>query len=185
MRAELERIRQHGEDNDYPGASGWPSSSWPAALSRASGRWCRWQVDGAAVAAVISSWTGVPAGRMLRDDIHGLLDRDGSARRAGGRPGPGDRHHLPADPHRRRRARGSRQAQGFSCWSAATGAGKTETAIALADLLSGGVQNLVTVNMSELQEAHSVATLRGSPPGYVGFGAGRGAHRGGAAGRTA
>ena len=60
----------------------------------------------------------------------------------------------------------------FSCWSGPSGVGKTETALALSDLLYGGERNLITINMSEFQEAHTVSTLKGSPPGYVGYGEG-------------
>ena len=59
-----------------------------------------------------------------------------------------------------------------SCWSGPSGVGKTETALALSDLLFGGEQNMITINMSEFQEAHTVSTLKGSPPGYVGYGEG-------------
>ena len=51
-----------------------------------------------------------------------------------------------------------------------SGVGKTETALVLADLLYGGERNMITINMSEFQEAHTVSTLKGSPPGYVGYG---------------
>ena len=121
---------------------------------------------------MISSWTGVPAGRMLRDDIQGLLELPG--RLAERIVGQGQAIDTIC---RRIRTAGAGledpgKPKGVFLLVGPTGVGKTETAVSLAELLSGGVQNLVTVNMSELQESNSVATLRGAPPGYVGYGQG-------------
>ncbi|MEM9556795.1 MAG: type VI secretion system ATPase TssH [Acidobacteriota bacterium] len=129
-------------------------------------------VDGAVAAAVISGWTGVPAGRMARDEIDDVLGlEERLAERLVGQPQALDvlcrRIHTSSagleDPGRPR---------GVFLLVGPTGVGKTETATLLAELLYGGAQTLVSVNMSELQEAHSVATLRGAPPGYVGYGQG-------------
>ena len=171
LRAELERIRQHGEDNDTL-AQRLAQLELACRTFQGERPMVPVAVDGAAVAAVISSWTGVPAGRMLRDDIHGLLDLAG---RLGERV-VGQTQAIDTVCRRIRTAGAGLEdpgkPKGVFLLVGPTGVGKTETAIALAELLYGGVQNLVTVNMSELQEAHSVATLRGSPPGYVGYGQG-------------
>ncbi len=171
LRAELERIRQHGEDNDTQ-AQRLAQLELACRTFQGERPMVPVAVDGGAVAAVISSWTGVPAGRMLRDDIHGLLDL--SARL--GERVVGQSQAIDTICRRIRTAGAGLEdpgkPKGVFLLVGPTGVGKTETAIALAEQLSGGVQNLVTVNMSELQEAHSVATLRGSPPGYVGFGQG-------------
>jgi type VI secretion system protein VasG len=171
LRAELERIRQHGEDNDTL-AQRLAQLELACRTFQGERPMVPVAVDGAAVAAVISSWTGVPAGRMLRDDIHGLLDLAG---RLGERV-VGQVQAIDTICRRIRTAGAGLEdpgkPKGVFLLVGPTGVGKTETAIAIAELLYGGVQNLVTVNMSELQEAHSVATLRGSPPGYVGYGQG-------------
>jgi type VI secretion system protein VasG len=171
FRAQLEEIRARGEDNDT-------LAQRLAQLERA----CRTfqgakpmvpiAVDSAAVAAVISSFTGIPVGRMVRDDIQGLLELPTRlAERVVGQPAA-----LDTLCRRIRTAAAALEdpskPKGVFLLAGPTGVGKTETALALADLLHGGPQNLITVNMSELQEAHSVATLRGAPPGYLGYGQG-------------
>jgi type VI secretion system protein VasG len=129
-------------------------------------------VDAQIVGQVISRWTGIPLGKMLKDEIGTVLALDrhlekrvigqeGALRQISqriqtGRAGLDD----PSKP------------LGVFLLVGPSGVGKTETALALADLLYGGEHNLITVNMSEFQEAHTVSTLKGSPPGYVGFGEG-------------
>jgi len=171
LRADLEHIRQHGEDNDTL-AQRLAQLELACRTFQGEKPMVPVAVNGAAVAAVISSWTGVPAGRMLRDDIHGLLDLPSRL----SEKVVGQSQAIDTICRRIRTAGAGLEdpgkPKGVFLLVGPTGVGKTETAIALAELLSGGVQNLVTVNMSELQEAHSVATLRGAPPGYVGYGQG-------------
>lgn len=171
LRADLEHIRAHGEDNDTL-AQRLAQLELACRTFQGDRPMVPVAVDGAAVANVISSWTGVPAGRMLRDDIQGLLELPG--RLAERIVGQGQAIDTIC---RRIRTAGAGledpgKPKGVFLLVGPTGVGKTETAVSLAELLSGGVQNLVTVNMSELQESNSVATLRGAPPGYVGYGQG-------------
>ncbi len=124
------------------------------------------------VAAVVSDWTGIPAGKMLRDQARLALELEAAlaARVMGQNPG------LGAVAQRLRAARAGlgnpSTPQGVFLLVGPSGVGKTETALALADLLYGGERFLTTINMSEYMEAHTVSRLIGSPPGYVGFGEG-------------
>ena len=130
------------------------------------------EVDGATVAAIISGWTGIPLGKMVKDEIRTVLSlQDALQERILGQP-----HAIAAVAQRVRTARANlddpNKPKGVFLFVGPSGVGKTETALALADLLYGGERKLVTINMSEYQEAHSVAGLKGSPPGYVGYGEG-------------
>ncbi|MDC8756007.1 type VI secretion system ATPase TssH [Janthinobacterium fluminis] len=130
------------------------------------------EVDGHAVAAVVAGWTGIPLGKMLRDEIRTVLRlRDALRQRIVGQP-----HAVEAVARRVRSARANLddpdKPQGAFLFVGPSGVGKTETALALAELLYGGERKLITINMSEYQEAHSVAGLKGAPPGYVGYGEG-------------
>ena len=129
-------------------------------------------VDSEVVASVISGWTGIPAGRMMTDEVSGVLSLEGRlGERIIGQP-----RALDAICRRIQTSRAGLEdpakPKGVFLLIGPTGVGKTETAIALAEVLYGGEKNLVTVNMSEFQEPHSIATLKGSPPGYVGYGRG-------------
>ncbi len=124
------------------------------------------------IAEVISGWTGIPIGKMLADEINTVLQlKDRLAQRVIGQD-----HALEAISQRIRTARANltdpRRPVGVFLLVGPSGVGKTETALALADTLYGGERNLVTINMSEYQEAHTVSSLKGSPPGYVGYGEG-------------
>lgn len=130
------------------------------------------QVDGTVVAEIVSAWTGVPLGRMVKDEIRVvrnlsklLVERV-----------IGQDHALDAVAQRVRTAAAKledpNKPRGVFMFVGPSGVGKTETALALADILYGGERKLVTINMSEYQEAHSVSGLKGSPPGYVGYGEG-------------
>ncbi|SDF80425.1 type VI secretion system protein VasG [Massilia sp. PDC64] len=130
------------------------------------------QVDGHVVAGIIAGWTGIPLGKMVKDEIRTVLNlRDLLEERVLGQP-----HALDAVAQRVRTARANlddpNKPQGVFLFVGPSGVGKTETALALADVLYGGERKLVTINMSEYQEAHSVSGLKGSPPGYVGYGEG-------------
>jgi type VI secretion system protein VasG len=129
-------------------------------------------VDGQAVSAVVSDWTGIPLGRMVRNEIEGVLKlADTLEKRV-----IGQRHALEAIGQRIQLSRAKLdnpgRPVGVFLLVGPSGVGKTETAIALAEALYGGPQGLITINMSEYQEAHKVSLLMGSPPGYVGFGKG-------------
>jgi type VI secretion system protein VasG len=129
-------------------------------------------VDGGTIAEVIAGWTGIPVGKMLKDEIQTVLKlKDLLAQRVIGQD-----HALQAIAQRIHTARAGlddpRRPIGVFLLVGPSGVGKTETALALADTLYGGERNLVTINMSEYQEAHSISGLKGSPPGYVGYGEG-------------
>jgi type VI secretion system protein VasG len=130
------------------------------------------QVDGGVVAGIVSGWTGIPLGKMVKDEIKTVLNLQGLlAERVLGQP-----HALAAIAQRVRTARAAlddpNKPKGVFLFVGPSGVGKTETALALADALYGGERKLITINMSEYQEAHSVSGLKGSPPGYVGYGEG-------------
>lgn len=129
-------------------------------------------VDGRIVGEVISGWTGIPTGKMVKDEIETVLSLE---KHLGARV-IGQNHAMEALAQRIRTSRaGMEDPQkpiGVFLLVGPSGVGKTETALALADLLYGGERNVITINMSEFQEAHTVSTLKGSPPGYVGYGEG-------------
>jgi type VI secretion system protein VasG len=124
------------------------------------------------IAEVISGWTGIPVGKMLTDEINTVLAlKDKLEQRV-----VGQAHALEAISQRIRTARANltdpRRPVGVFLLVGPSGVGKTETALTLAETLYGGERNLITINMSEYQEAHTVSSLKGSPPGYVGYGEG-------------
>jgi type VI secretion system protein VasG len=129
-------------------------------------------VDEQIVGEVISAWTGIPVGKMVKDEIASVLDLDKHLRSRV----IGQDHALGAIAQRiitsRARMDDPGKPVGVFMLVGPSGVGKTETALALSDLLYGGERNLITINMSEFQEAHTVSTLKGSPPGYVGYGEG-------------
>jgi len=129
-------------------------------------------VNGSVVAEVVSAWTGVPLGRMVKDEIKSVLELLPALRERV----VGQDHALEAIAQRVRTSRANLEdpdkPKGVFLFVGPSGVGKTETALALAEILFGGERNMVTVNMSEYQEAHSVSGLKGSPPGYVGYGEG-------------
>ncbi|MBS0184525.1 MAG: type VI secretion system ATPase TssH [Nitrospira sp.] len=129
-------------------------------------------VDGQAIATVISAWTGIPVGRMVKDEINTLLNLQEQLEKRI----IGQSHALDALAQRLRTARAKledpRKPIGVFMFVGPSGVGKTETALAIAELLFGSDQNLTTLNMSEFKEEHKVSLLMGSPPGYVGYGEG-------------
>jgi len=129
-------------------------------------------VDGQIVAEVISGWTGIPVGKMMKDEIATIL----SLQDVLGSRVIGQSYALDVISQRIQTSRASlddpNKPVGVFMLVGPSGVGKTETALALSDLLYGGEHNLITINMSEFQEAHTVSTLKGSPPGYVGYGEG-------------
>lgn len=129
-------------------------------------------VDGQSVASVVADWTGIPVGRMVRNEVAAVLRL---ADRMNERV-VGQRHALDMIVRRVQTSRAKLDSPdkpvGVFLLCGPSGVGKTETALALAEALYGGEDNIITINMSEFQEAHTVSTLKGSPPGYVGYGEG-------------
>lgn len=129
-------------------------------------------VDAGAVAETVASWTGIPVGRMVSNEIQTVLNLKNLMERSI----VGQSHALEeiAQSIRTSRAglRDPRTPIGVFLLAGTSGVGKTETAITLANLLYGGEQNMTTINMSEFKEEHKVSLLMGSPPGYVGYGEG-------------
>lgn len=130
------------------------------------------QVDGNVIAEIIASWTGIPLGKMVKNEIEAVL----GLHEALGARVIGQSHAIDAVCQRVRTARANledpNKPKGVFLFVGPSGVGKTETALALADTLYGGERSLITINMSEYQEAHTVSGLKGSPPGYVGYGEG-------------
>jgi type VI secretion system protein VasG len=129
-------------------------------------------VDEQAVASVVADWTGIPVGRMVKNEIQAVLNlADSLEKRV-----IGQRHGLEAVAKRIQTSRAGldnpSKPIGVFLLAGPSGVGKTETALALSESLYGGESNIITINMSEFQEAHTVSTLKGAPPGYVGYGEG-------------
>ncbi len=129
-------------------------------------------VDASIVGEVISGWTGVPVGKMMRDQLSMMLELE---KHLGARV-IGQGFGIETISRRMRTSAAKiedpNKPKGVFMLVGPSGVGKTETALAMSDLLFGGEHNMVTINMSEFQEAHTVSTLKGSPPGYVGYGEG-------------
>ncbi|MBW9256417.1 MAG: type VI secretion system ATPase TssH [Candidatus Thiodiazotropha sp. (ex. Lucinisca nassula)] len=129
-------------------------------------------VDAQAVASVVGDWTGIPVGRMVKNEIETILNlSDTLAKRVIGQD-----HALEMISRRVQTSRANldnpNKPIGVFMLCGPSGVGKTETGLTLAESLYGGEQNVITINMSEFQEAHTVSTLKGAPPGYVGYGEG-------------
>jgi type VI secretion system protein VasG len=129
-------------------------------------------VDATAIAKVVADWTGIPTGRMVKDEIEGVLKLAEQL----GRRVLGQDHALEAIARRIQTARAGLENPnkpiGVFMLAGPSGTGKTETALALGEALYGGENSVITINMSEFQESHTVSTLKGAPPGYVGYGEG-------------
>ena len=129
-------------------------------------------VDSKAVAAVIASWTGIPVGKMLADEMHAVRTLKARlTQRIVGQETALDRISKRIQAYRAGLT-DPQKPVGVFLLVGPTGVGKTETAYALADALYGGERNLIVVNLAEYQEAHTVSQLKGAPPGYVGYGLG-------------
>jgi type VI secretion system protein VasG len=129
-------------------------------------------VDQQAVASVIGDWTGIPVGKMVKDELDTVLNLETYlAKRVIGQD-----HAMKMIAKRIQTSRAGldnpNKPIGVFLLAGTSGVGKTETALALAEVLYGGEQNVITINMSEYQEAHTVSSLKGAPPGYVGYGEG-------------
>ncbi|MEZ6102898.1 MAG: type VI secretion system ATPase TssH [Pirellulaceae bacterium] len=129
-------------------------------------------VDEQAVASVVQDWTGIPVGKMVKDELQTVLNLAKSL----GQRVIGQDHAMELIARRVQTSRAQldnpSKPIGVFMLAGPSGVGKTETALALAEALYGGEQNVITINMSEFQEAHTVSTLKGAPPGYVGYGEG-------------
>jgi type VI secretion system protein VasG len=129
-------------------------------------------VDEQAVASVVADWTGIPVGRMVKNEVEAVLNLAETLNQRV----IGQKHGLEMIARRiqtsRARLDNPQKPIGVFMLCGTSGVGKTETALALAEALYGGEQNIITINMSEFQEAHTVSTLKGAPPGYVGYGEG-------------
>ncbi len=129
-------------------------------------------VDSQAIAEIISGWTGIPVGKMVADEILQIMKLEETL----GERVLGQDHALAVIAERVKTSRAGltdpKRPIGVFLLVGTSGVGKTETALALADTLYGGERNLISINMSEYQESHTVSSLKGSPPGYVGYGEG-------------
>ena len=129
-------------------------------------------VDYQAVASVVADWTGIPVGRMARNELETVLNLDQHLKKRI----IGQDHALQMIAKRIQTSRAGldnpNKPIGVFMLAGTSGVGKTETALALAEAMYGGEQNVITINMSEFQEAHTVSTLKGAPPGYIGYGEG-------------
>ncbi len=130
------------------------------------------EVDAGVVAAIVADWTGIPVGRMVHDDIAAVMSLENQLRKRV--VGQDQALAVIAEHVKTARAKLSdpNKPLGTFLLVGPSGVGKTETALALAQAVYGGEHNLITINMSEYQEAHTVSSLKGSPPGYVGYGEG-------------
>jgi type VI secretion system protein VasG len=186
-------LRGEGQPVDAPPAGGPAAPASASALSAAEREQIRTQlhelqarlaslqgetplimptVDEQAVASVVADWTGIPVGRMVKNELQAVLRlADTLESRV-----IGQRHALEMIARRIQTSRAKldnpNKPVGVFMLCGTSGVGKTETALALAETLYGGEQNAITINMSEFQEAHTVSTLKGAPPGYVGYGEG-------------
>ncbi|MES3036200.1 MAG: type VI secretion system ATPase TssH [Gemmatimonadota bacterium] len=129
-------------------------------------------VDASIVGEVIAGWTGIPVGSMMRDELGTLLQLETHL----GARVIGQDHALEAIARRMRTSKAGiedpNKPKGVFLLVGPSGVGKTETATTVSEMLYGGERNMITINMSEFQEPHTVSTLKGSPPGYVGYGEG-------------
>jgi len=174
LHEKLEKPVKEGETAADPAATLAELSTLEAELDRLQGEkgMMRVSVDAQIVGEVISAWTGIPLGKMVRNEIETVLTLDEHLKKRV----IGQDHALSAIAQRIMTSRANLddpvKPVGVFLLVWPSGVGKTETAIALADTLYGGERNMITINMSEFQEAHTVSTLKGSPPGYVGYGEG-------------
>ncbi|CAH1660432.1 chaperone protein ClpB [Hyphomicrobiales bacterium] len=129
-------------------------------------------VDEQSVASVVSDWTGIPVGRMVKDEIETVLNLAETLNKRVVGQGHGIGMIAKRIETNRAKLDNPNKPIGVFMLCGPSGVGKTETALALAESLYGGEQNVITINMSEFQEAHTVSTLKGAPPGYVGYGEG-------------
>ncbi|KWB42294.1 ClpV1 family T6SS ATPase [Burkholderia ubonensis] len=166
----LRAIRRAGHAQSDPG----PIATTLQSLSSVQGKapMIFPDVDAQAIARVVAEWTGVPVGNLVEDELRSLLTLESAL--AARVVAQDDAIAELAESLRTAKAglKSEHAPLGVFLLAGPSGVGKTETALALADLLFGGEAALTTINMSEYQEAHTVSQLKGSPPGYVGYGRG-------------
>jgi type VI secretion system protein VasG len=130
------------------------------------------EVNENSIAQIIGEWTGIPVGKMVKDEVNTILNLETILKKRV----IGQDKALKAVTKRIQTARAAlsdpNKPIAVLMLAGPSGVGKTETALALAETLYGGEHNLITINMSEFQEAHTISTLKGAPPGYVGYGEG-------------
>ncbi|RFO96233.1 type VI secretion system ATPase TssH [Rhodoferax lacus] len=130
------------------------------------------EVDARVIAAIVADWTGIPVGRMVRDDVAAVMSLEAQLQKRVVGQDPALRQIAQQVKTARARLADPNKPLGTFLLVGPSGVGKTETALALAQAVYGGEHNLISINMSEYQEAHTVSSLKGSPPGYVGYGEG-------------
>jgi type VI secretion system protein VasG len=169
LRAELEAS---GSRSEYGGAKDLRALNEALRALQGEAPLVPVQVDGHTVAEIVAAWTGIPLGRMVKDEIRTVVNLQAMLDER--ILGQGHASQVVAQRVRTARANldDPNKPKGVFLFVGTSGVGKTETALALADILYGGERKLITINMSEYQEAHSVSGLKGSPPGYVGYGEG-------------
>ena len=173
VRAEIRELYDKGGESDFTGKQGeLKALEQELAEVQKSDPLIQITVEGLTISEVISGWTGIPTGRMLTDEIATVLNMG----KLLGERIIGQDHALAAISQTIQTAHAGiddpSKPTGVFMLVGPSGVGKTETALALSELLYGGEDNLITINMSEYQEAHTVSGLKGSPPGYVGYGEG-------------
>lgn len=129
-------------------------------------------VDANSIAGVVSDWTGIPVGKMVKNELQSILNLSTVLNQRIIEQEQGIEEIVKRIHTSRAGLDDPNKPIGVFMLAGPSGVGKTETALALADILYGGEQNVITINMSEYQEAHTVSTLKGAPPGYVGYGEG-------------
>jgi type VI secretion system protein VasG len=174
LRTELEDANEGDHDKNTAAPSRVELAALERELAEVQGEspMMRVAVDAQIVGEVISAWTGIPLGKMVKDELATVLELSSHLRNRV----IGQDYAMDAIAQRILTSRASLddpgKPVGVFMLVGPSGVGKTETALALSDLLYGGERNLITINMSEFQEAHTVSALKGSPPGYVGYGEG-------------
>ncbi|MFM0324472.1 type VI secretion system ATPase TssH [Caballeronia glebae] len=165
-------LEQRGDGKTKPDADAFAAAKHALAEAQGKTPLIFADVDAQAIARVVAEWTGVPAGSLVEDELLNLLAlEDQLAKRVVAQD---DALGMLAQSLRTAKAglKSEHAPLGVFLLTGPSGVGKTETALALADVLFGGEAALTTINMSEYQEAHTVSQLKGSPPGYVGYGRG-------------
>ncbi|SAK82072.1 protease associated ATPase ClpB [Caballeronia hypogeia] len=165
-------LQQRGDGQTSPDARAFAAARHALAQAQGKTPLIFADVDAQAIARVVAEWTGVPVGNLVEDELLGLLTLEDQLRNRV--VAQDDALGMLAQSLRTAKAglKSEHAPLGVFLLTGTSGVGKTETALALADTLFGGEAALTTINMSEYQEAHTVSQLKGSPPGYVGYGRG-------------
>lgn len=159
----LERLNDKNDDN--------PSETVPSSDAGMK-RWVRPWVDDETVAEVLSDWTGIPVAQFAQSDVQRIVELESLLTSRIRGQDSGLRSVVQALQVSHAGLNDPQRPLGVMLMSGPTGTGKSQTAVALAELLFGGERSLIQFNMNEFQEAHTASTLKGAPPGYVGYGKG-------------